>query len=338
MGTGGHDADMSSSTRGDLDSSMQAGSDSRLTDGTSPTDLGMPQNQRRDGWMLTDSGQIELTDGSVLVEEGDRRFVCRPVQCEDKVLECGDCIDNDGDGNTDWYDPECLGPCDNTEGPGLSSGVGGETRATCRLDCYFDFGNGPGNDDCRWDHRCDPLEPAGQECGYEPNRLDSRECPLEQSERCEDACLAITPNGCDCFGCCTFPALAQAGPNGAPAHVWIGAMDERNESTCTLDTLLDSAACPRCTPVDACNNECGECEICVGKPTVPDHCFGDDEPHDAGLTDAGGPAADAGARDTGAPPPAGDRCPEGVQPCGLPGDFSCPDTRYCITGCCRVAP
>ena len=56
MGTGGHDADMLTS-RGDLDSSIQAGSDSRLTDGTAPTDLGMPPNQRRDGWMLTDSGQ-----------------------------------------------------------------------------------------------------------------------------------------------------------------------------------------------------------------------------------------------------------------------------------------
>ena len=131
-------------------------------------------------------------------------------------------------------------------------------------------------------------------------------------------------------------SLGTGGPQWRASPCMDGAMNERNESTCTLDTLLDSAACPRCTPVDACNNECGECEICVGKPTVPDHCFGDDEPHDAGLTDAGGPAADAGP-DT-APPPAEERCPEGVQPCGLPGDFSCPDTRYCITGCCRVAP
>ena len=58
MGTGDHEADMSISTRGDLDSSLQAGSDSRLTDGTAPTDLGMPPNQRRDGWMLTDSDRL----------------------------------------------------------------------------------------------------------------------------------------------------------------------------------------------------------------------------------------------------------------------------------------
>ena len=68
------------------------------------------------------------------------------------------------------------------------------------------------------------------------------------------------------------------------------------------------------------NNECGECEICVGKPTVPDHCFGDDEPHDAGLTVQADQQPMQGP-DTGAPPPAEERCPEGVQPCGLPGDF-----------------
>ncbi len=45
---------------------------------------------------------------------------CFPVLCPDgNSYGCGDCIDNDGDGLIDDRDPECLGPCDNTEGPVL---------------------------------------------------------------------------------------------------------------------------------------------------------------------------------------------------------------------------
>src|SRR5262245_61938365 len=35
--------------------------------------------------------------------------------CGAHVYECGDTIDNDHDGLIDSQDPDCLGPCDNTE-------------------------------------------------------------------------------------------------------------------------------------------------------------------------------------------------------------------------------
>ncbi len=69
---------------------------------------------------------------------------CKPFTCLGQVLACGDCKDNDGDKKVDSQDPECLGPCDNTEGPILLPGVGGEIGSTCHVDCYFDAGNGMG--------------------------------------------------------------------------------------------------------------------------------------------------------------------------------------------------
>ena len=74
-----------------------------------------------------DSGQVVIVDGGVEVHDDGGTFVCQQVTCEGKLLECGDCLDNDGDGRIDSHDQECLGPCDNTEGPALTAGVGGET-------------------------------------------------------------------------------------------------------------------------------------------------------------------------------------------------------------------
>ncbi len=36
--------------------------------------------------------------------------------CQGHIYQCGDLLDNDGDGLVDSEDPDCLGPCDNTEG------------------------------------------------------------------------------------------------------------------------------------------------------------------------------------------------------------------------------
>jgi hypothetical protein len=35
--------------------------------------------------------------------------------CQGNIYQCGDCIDNDGDGLIDADDPECTGACDNAE-------------------------------------------------------------------------------------------------------------------------------------------------------------------------------------------------------------------------------
>ena len=177
---------------------------------------------------------------------------------------------------------------------------------------YFDFGNGPGNDDCHWDHRCDPLAvapdypPEGIDCEYDPSMVDTGDCPATQSQHCLDICLAITPNGCDCFGCCTFPELTGLGPGGGPGYVWISALDSDKNGTCTFDSITDSSACPPCTPVVECVNECGECELCLGmtEEDLPAWCNAED------------------------------RCPAPQQPCGLASDPACPAGFYCVTGCC----
>jgi hypothetical protein len=115
--------------------------------------------------------------------------------------------------------------------------------------------------------------------------------------------MPFTPNGCDCFGCCTFQ---NAGPGGVgPRDVWIGAMDEDNNSTCTLADVADPVKCPSCTPVSNCHNPCEQCEVCIGQ--IPDPtCSG------------------------------GMQCPTGYQPCGLTGQAECPEGSYCVTGCCQA--
>jgi hypothetical protein len=227
---------------------------------------------------------------------------------------CGDCMDNDGDGVIDDKDPECLGPCDDTEGPVLLTGTPGETGAQCGADCYFDRGNGSGSGECQWDRRCDELDPKDG-CSYPPpSNVNTNICLADQPEGCEETCGQLTPNGCDCFGCCTFPEL-----NGE--YVFLGSFID-NEGTCTLaaltDTINDPPLCRPCTPAGNCLNECGRCELCLGKTEIPEDCF----PGTGGTSGTGG----SGGGDL--------RCPVGKQVCGLPGDPACPAGSFCLTGCC----
>jgi hypothetical protein len=257
---------------------------------------------------------------------------CVVTQCGTRTTECGDCIDNDMDGLSDSCDPECLGPCDNTEGPILLAGVGGETGGPCQSDCYFDFGNGSGNDDCFWDHRCDTLEvspsyhPEGMLCEYDATLVDDRTCPAMQSATCLDVCRPLTPNGCDCFGCCTFDAIDGRSAAMGGEYVWLGSVvDGTNDGTCTLADVTDTSLCRPCTPVADCFNDCGRCELCVGRDTLPPECVAPPPPPPG--TDGGPPPM----WDGGVPPP---RCDPGVQPCGLASDPACAAGYYCVTGCC----
>lgn len=238
-------------------------------------------------------------------------FVCVITRCGNRLTQCGDCIDNDGDGHIDAQDRECLGPCDNTEGPALEPGVGGVGSATCGVDCFFDFGVGSGNDDCFWDHRCDPLyprQPIGQCLGMPgqmgaPSQAQCNAWQADQRTTCDMVCAPMTPNGCDCFGCCTFANASADGTQ--PRNIYIGAHDGQN-GTCRFDNITDPVACPSCTQVASCTNACGMCEVCIDRPVPPPECT---------------PAQ---------------QCPDGDQPCGLPGQPSCPAGTYCITGCCEA--
>lgn len=237
--------------------------------------------------------------------------------CLNQTYDCGDLEDNDGDGLIDYQDPDCLGPCDNTEGS-LYGGIPGQAGPPCKVDCYFDSDSGSGNDECYWDHICDPLsvppdyypEPAaGAGCAYDdsdpiipPTGKRCTELDAAQLQECYDYCGPLTPNGCDCFGCCELPA-------GSGEYVWLGSegIDSDNPTQCTFENLADPTICHPCTPVDACLNDCDECELCLGKTVLPPEC---NDPE----------------------------CPGGQQQCGTADSEPCPSGTYCVTGCCQLLP
>lgn len=263
--------------------------------------------------------------------------------CQDKIYECGDLIDNDGDGLLDSQDPDCLGPCDNTES-NFFGGIPGQAGPACTVDCYFDQDSGSGNDDCHWNHQCDPHEIApgyhpestnGVSCAHDLNAntpgATGRSCAdlyTTQSQLCHDTCGPLTPNGCDCFGCCELPA-------GSGSYVWLGSdADGTGEGSCSRAGLTDPSRCEPCQPVAACLNDCGRCELCIGKDTLPADCspVGEADGGAAMGTGGGGGAA------TGAGGGGETQCSTGLQPCGAEGQSACLAGFSCISGCCQENP
>src|SRR5688500_10117929 len=128
-----------------------------------------------------------------------------PGWCAAQPSQCSDGKDNDGDGKIDAADPECVGVCDNDEGT-FATGMPGDNKddlRSCHQDCFFDGNSGQGDDGCRWDLRCDPGRAGAAQCPYTPNKPGLKCDPPSQA--CVNKCRAITPNGCDCFGCCAIP-------------------------------------------------------------------------------------------------------------------------------------
>jgi len=233
---------------------------------------------------------------------------CVPVTCGGSTpFACGNCQDDDGDGWLDASDPECLGPCDDSELE-LFTGVESSVTGSCRSDCYFDRNAGSGDDGCSWSYRCDPgsvapaYPPTGNAmCGYD-STLAACAPGSSALDACRAGCLPLTPNGCDCFGCCELPA-------GSNNFIWLGS-PQIGALHCELASSADPDACRPCTPEPGCQNPCEECELCIGKPDLP-----------AGCASAGGPA-----------------CGEGVRSCDPRTGTGCGDIQYCITGCCVPLP
>jgi hypothetical protein len=265
--------------------------------------------------------------------------------CQGHIYQCGDLIDNDGDGLIDSDDPDCLGPCDNTEA-GFYGGIPGQPGPSCTVDCYFDQDSGSGNDDCHWSHKCDPHEAAptfypeskeGNKCVYDKaantpgTNGTCDELYTTQSQTCHDYCGPLTPNGCDCFGCCELPA-------GKGNYVWLGSEDANGNGSCSLAVLNDPTKCQPCLPVQGCLNHCDPCELCIGKTTLPPEC----NPGTGGSGSTTSGSATTGSATTGSATTGsgggGTQCDTGVQPCGLPGQSVCPNNSYCITGCCQQIP
>lgn len=221
-----------------------------------------------------------VTGGAPIAGSPSDAGACEPRTCRGRVYACGDCVDNDADGAIDALDPECLGACDDIE-EAYIAGIPGQSGTGCEQDCYFDRNSGGGNDRCSWDLRCDPLSPgAATGCATTPAMVDGPACVearAGQPAACVTACGPLTPNGCDCFGCCELPARSGR-------FVHVGAAD------CDAAHLDDTETCPRCTPVLPCVNDCEDCEACVGGARPLSSCGGAPAECPDGL-----PACGAGA-------------------------------------------
>lgn len=188
--------------------------------------------------------------------------------CTAGAAECNNCIDDDGDGFIDGFDPECTGPLDDRE-DSFATGIPGDNVDPNWQDCFFDGNSGGGDDGCRY-HTCCLLG----ECT--PGSTQEASCTVTQE--CTDNCAPLTPPGCDCFGCCTIcndmgcfdivtnPAIAP---------------------DCTAADAHDPALCPPCVQ----NEDCGgdscvefECVLCPGQTEddLPPECDGAECP--GGLT------------------------------------------------------
>jgi hypothetical protein len=205
---------------------------------------------------------------------------------------CGDCIDNDGDGRSDFgHDPDCFGPCDNNE-EGLEPLLPGAGTMDCEVDCYFDGNADAGN--CRYSLQCDPLEPraidhtmvcdscefVGEENLDQLEVRDGMTCTEilaalddpANGPSCMETCGPTTPPGCDCFGCCELPARSGN-------YVYLGTRDESGAGTCSYeagvaefeatggdpDAAIDRA-CRLCTPVTSCLRPCTDFDLCFAEP------------------------------------------------------------------------
>lgn len=278
-------------------------------DGDSSTGDGEPSTGTGDGDPSTGDGD---GDGEPGTGDGDGEPVpgeCVETACAGKFYQCGDCEDNDGDGKIDSNDPECWGPCDNNEA-GFRGNIPGQGHSPCTsMDCYFDSDSGAGNDACYWTHSCDPSEPNPSSCTYNANStipgsggLNCETAQQTQSEECIDICGPLTPNGCDCFGCCDVQFEGQT------HTIYLGTGD--GAGTCSLAQLGDPDKCAPCLQVEACLNPCdaGDCEICIGQTKIPDGC------EEAG-------------------------CPDGVASCDpVNNSADCPNQGICVTGCCVPPP
>lgn len=265
---------------------------------------------------------------------------CFQAFCQTHLYQCGNCTDDDGDGLVDALDPDCLGPCGNNEA-GFNPMIPGISLTNCSADCFYDQDGGGGNDGCTYDYRCDMLSPDVNpggpggltRCAYDAAQAaNTSVCPPTQTAMCHDVCGPLTPNGCDCFGCCEITP-------GSGDYVFVGSNPDAGHDACSRDTLTDPASCRPCTPVADCLNTCEHCELCFGRDTLPADCFPSTDaavpPNDANIPDA--PYPDGGHPDAYVPPVDSSvpmRCPAGVQPCGLPSDPICPAGQFCITGCC----
>lgn len=253
------------------------------------------------------------------------------VLCGGASCACNDGIDNDGDGTTDGFDAECTGPFDSDEGS-FATGIPGDNRDEKWQDCFFDGNSGAGDDGCRYSTDCLTGDlPA-----------DAPGCAV--ADACQDFCAPLAPPGCDCFGCCDVTVEGRL-------HT------VRVATSCSTENIDDPALCPPCVKTTACANDCGECELCLGKTIddLPEQCFMTTLPPAPPPGDGGGytDGPDGSTPDGGVTlPPPGQTTPPGETstPPNTPPNVcdnggtacttsaDCGFSNYCSLGCCRFVP
>jgi hypothetical protein len=238
------------------------------------------------------------------------------VLCGDAPCACSDGMDNDNDKLTDLQDPECVSSWDNDESS-FATGISGDNRDDACQDCFFDGNSGSGNDGCRLPSSC--LSEGNASTG----RGSCSTC--EQSDQCVNFCKAFTPNGCDCFGCCTVRLANDTTVNVALS------------TGCQIDGNTVGDGCTECVPNDSCINTCGRCELCPGKTIedLPADCFTSGDGDGDGDAGTGGDGDGDGDGDgTGSTPtPA---CDDGAQVCS--STKPCETGYSCDFGCCVRLP
>jgi hypothetical protein len=224
-----------------------------------------------------------------------------PPGCVDGGTQCSDCIDNDGDGRIDGFDPECTGAIDDDEGS-FGTGIPGDNIDQYLQDCFFD-GNSGGGNDCAW-HTCCMLVPPPwtDPCPLTGGPAwDPASCADSQTAQCLSDCGPLIPPGCDCFGCCTV--CDDAGCEDI-------VMNPSIDPDCDYSSIHDPAKCFPCFQNQECDNPCNadptDCILCPGEDPsdLPAGCGGDV------------------------------MCPAGQQECT---DTACPAAQYCSNGCCVEA-
>jgi hypothetical protein len=227
----------------------------------------------------------------------------------DGPCQCSDGIDNDDDGTVDGFDVECVSAGDNDEGS-FATAIPGDNMDPTWQDCFFDGNSGGGDDGCRYHTGCLTGDKA----------LSDKDCEL--ADKCIDFCKPLTPNGCDCFGCCEIRDAD------GKVHAVL------TTATCDEDNL---AGCTACVPAVDCENKCGECELCPGKTVddLPETCQAQPPVAGSGGSTAGTTGGTAGTGTT-EPPPPGYTCDGGEQVCSSTGD--CSANTFCSFGCCLQIP
>jgi hypothetical protein len=224
--------------------------------------------------------------------------------CVPGLTQCSNCIDDDGDGRTDGFDPECTGASDNDEAT-FSTGIPGDNIDPVQQDCFFDGNSGAGNDGCNIHVCCLLGAKTVADCPLGANQYNPADCPppigtATLPQKCIDTCGKLAPPGCDCFGCCTIcdPVSNQCFDIDVNPAV---------SPNCTPDAIGDPTKCLQCTKNTQCGSStCGEgtCILCPGQ-----------DPSDL-------PASCGGTSS----------CPNNETPCV--DDGSCSAGTYCSAGCC----